>query len=393
MSNTNDPDFVNYLHQENSYANDFMADTQTLQRTLFSEMKSRIPPKISTPPARWGPWLYYQYIPEGKEYPVLCRKLASDNRSWLRNMVSYFTGRSAKEEVLLDWNEIAEQYGYVNIGTCRVSPNHKFLAYTLDTTGRECYILQVKDLQSGSVVPRFRVDGVFSLAWAQDGSTLFYTLIDENQRSYRVQYAKLGSDFVDDVPLYTETDASFNVDITSTKDGKFITVNSNSWSSSEVYVIDATNLKDGLQRFHKRVPGVRCFLEHHHGFFYILTNAPLCDGKKKLCNESLYLARCRVEDRLLANWQRIIVPSEDTSLQDMDIFDKHLVLFLNRKGADSQICSISMPIDSNFKKEVDIDDLDPWYFPLPANSNCAVPGLNHDFMNSVYHVVISSPVV
>lgn len=33
-----------------------MADTQDLQRTLFSEMKSRMPAKISTPPERWGPW-------------------------------------------------------------------------------------------------------------------------------------------------------------------------------------------------------------------------------------------------------------------------------------------------------------------------------------------------
>jgi hypothetical protein len=38
---------------------------------------------------------------------------------------------------------------------------------------------------------------------------------------------------VNDLPVFTESDSSFCVDITSTKDGKFITVNSNSRTSSE----------------------------------------------------------------------------------------------------------------------------------------------------------------
>lgn len=59
MSNTNDPDLSDYLTQENSYAEAFMADTHHLQRTLFSEMKSRMPTSISTPPERWGPWFVH----------------------------------------------------------------------------------------------------------------------------------------------------------------------------------------------------------------------------------------------------------------------------------------------------------------------------------------------
>lgn len=59
MKNTNDPDFINYLNHENSYAQAFMSDTQTLQRTLFSEMKNRMPSNISTPPERWGPWFVH----------------------------------------------------------------------------------------------------------------------------------------------------------------------------------------------------------------------------------------------------------------------------------------------------------------------------------------------
>lgn len=154
----------------------------------------------------------------------------------------------------------------------------------------------------------------------------------------RVFCTKLGSGGADDL-LFTENDASCCVDITSTKDGKFITINSNSRTSSEeghisnisflsskikykgprsflgphilimgsifislqVYVIDAMNVKDGLWPVRKRVPGVQYFLEHHYGFFYILTNAPSRDMVSAV--GSYHLARCRAEKSLLARWQ------------------------------------------------------------------------------------------
>ncbi|XP_028085498.1 uncharacterized protein LOC114286512 isoform X1 [Camellia sinensis] len=391
MRNTNDPHFIDYLNQENSYAQAFMADTLKLQHTLFSEITTRMPPQVSTPPQRWGPWLYYQYIPVGKEYPVLCRRLATENKGWVETVVNYVRGRFGREEILLDWNEIAEQYGYVHVGTCRVSPDHNLFAYTLDITGGEKFILQVKDLRTMYILPKLRVDGVVSLEWARDGRTLFYTVSDENQRPYRVLCTNLGSDSVVDVPIFTENDSSFCVDITSTKDGKFITVNSNSRTSSEVYAIDAINMQGGLRSLCKRVPGVQYFLEHHSGFFYVLTNASLSEDKESP-NENYYLGRCQVKDTHFGNWQTIILPSEDCRLRDMDIFNGHLVLYLDKKDS-SLICSINMPIEVDCKKCLEVDDLAPWFFPLPSNLCTFTPGSNHDFMSSVYRVVLSSPVM
>ncbi|XP_062163021.1 uncharacterized protein LOC133869938 [Alnus glutinosa] len=391
MSNTNDPDLSEYLTQENKYAEAFMADTHNLQCTMFSEMKSRMPATISIPPERWGPWLYYQYIPEGKEYPVLCRRLDTQKSGWMKTFLHHARGGFGREEPLLDWNEIAEQYGYVHVGTCRISPDHNFLAYTLDITGSERFMLQIKDLRSGCIISKLRVDGVVSLAWAQDGNTLFYTISDDNQRPYRVLCTKLGFHDTDDVLVFTESDSSFCVDITSTKDGKFITVNSNSRTSSEVYVIDAANPLDGLRRVCERVCGVQYFLEHHYGIFYILTNAPLSENME-CSGGNYYLAKCRVDDIQPENWQNVILPGEDISLQDMDIFNGHLVLSVNKKGFP-MFCSIDLPINVNCKHQMEIDNLNPWYFPLPSNSCSVVPGSNHDFMSLVYRVVLSSPVM
>jgi len=56
MSNSDDPNLLKHLNRENVYADGFMADTLKLRSVLSSEMKARLPPTVSTPPERWGPW-------------------------------------------------------------------------------------------------------------------------------------------------------------------------------------------------------------------------------------------------------------------------------------------------------------------------------------------------
>ncbi|CAN1137427.1 Dipeptidyl aminopeptidase BI [Linum perenne] len=328
MRNTSDPEFIDYIRRENSYAAEFMADTSQLQRVLVREMKSRLPAKVSTPPERWGNWLYYQYVPEGKEYPVLCRRLEeNDDSGMVKKLFSFVTGEFRKEQTLLDWNEIAEQYGYVHVGTCRVSPSHDFIAYTVDVNGSEQFLLRIKDLSNGTIVDRLEVEGVVSLAWAQDGRTLFYTVSDNNQRPYRVM-------------------------------------------CTEVYVIDAARPLDGLERICNRVSDVQCFVEHHYGSFFILTNAPLSENKE-IADGSYYLVTCRTDHVHSNDLQQIILPSEDVSFHDMDVFHRHLVL----------------------SKQFDIEELNPWYFPVPTDLCSIVPGSNHEFSSTMYRVVLSSPVM
>ena len=73
----------------------------------------------------------------------------------------------------------------------------------------------------------------------------------------------------------------------------------------QVYVIDAFDPKSGILRFCERISGVQYFLEHHDGFFYILTNAPL--RTDELSNSgNYYLGRCRADNLHSTNLQVII---------------------------------------------------------------------------------------
>ncbi|GAB2242105.1 hypothetical protein Droror1_Dr00018880 [Drosera rotundifolia] len=389
MSNINDPDFIDDLEKENLYAQDFMADTEGKQREMEMDMIKRLPVRVCTPPEKWGDWLYYQYIPEGKDYPVLCRRLSGDGRGWMRSVMNFLSGGTRREEILLDWNEIAGKYGYVHVGTCRISPDHKFLAYSLDTTGSEKFTMNVKSLSYGTEVPECGADRVVSIVWAQSSSALFYTTCDENQRPYRVMCTKVGSQA--HTVIFTEDDPNYCVDISCTKDCKFITVNSNSRTSSEVYLIDAAYPMNDLQRVHKRIPGVHYFLEHHHGSFYVLTNYPPSEAEQ-LWDGKSYLAICRAEELHHANWQNIILPGEGASIENIDIFEQHLVLSVCKNGS-SLMCSIRLPIDINCKRMLEIEDLSPWFFPVPLESCQIASCSNHDFLSSIYRVVLTSPVV
>jgi protease II len=72
--------------------------------------------------------------------------------------------------------------GYVHIGSCRISPDHRFLAYTLDISGDEFFSLEVKDIQSTNTIFCSPHKGIVSLAWSRNSDNLFYTVCDETLR-------------------------------------------------------------------------------------------------------------------------------------------------------------------------------------------------------------------
>lgn len=47
--------------------------------------------------------------------------------------------RSSGEEVLLDHNAILRKHGYVSVGVVKLSHDHTWLAYTVDTSGDDSY--------------------------------------------------------------------------------------------------------------------------------------------------------------------------------------------------------------------------------------------------------------
>lgn len=227
-----------YMEQEEKYTEAVMSDTEPLQSKLQSEMASRLAFDLSTPPLRWGPWLYYRRIEEGKQYPVLCRRLVSLNEEFISHKYPSggfdFTSGRKIEQKLLDYNQEAERYGgYAYEELSEVSPNHRYLAYTMYDKDNDCFRLSVRDLNLGLLCSKPQVERVSNIAWAKNGQALFYVVTNHDKRPYRIYCSILGSN-EDDILLLEEPQENVYLNIRHTKDFHYVTVNVFSTTSSKL---------------------------------------------------------------------------------------------------------------------------------------------------------------
>ncbi|OVA10529.1 Peptidase S9 [Macleaya cordata] len=380
-----------YMEQEEKYTEAVMSETDRLQRKLQSEMAIRMTSDLSTPPVRWGPWLYYRRVEEGKQYPVLCRRSVNLNEEF----ISYsspaagfdFTAGKRIEQKLLDYNQEAERFGgYAYEELSEVSPDHRFLAYTMYDKDNDFFRLSVRDLSSGSLCKKPEADRVANLAWGKDGKTLLYTVTDSNKRPYRIFCSMVGSN-EDDVLLVEESDENIYLNIRHTKDFQFVSVNVFSNTFSKVYLINAADPLSGMKLVYECEPHAHCIVEHHRGYLYLFTDA----AKEGQPVDFHYLLCCPVEVSESRNWETIFLDESDFVIEDVDFNDTHLVLIL-REGQKFKICSIPLPLP-NRKGAVALKELNPSFLPLPKYVAQISPGPNYDYYSSTMRFTISSPVM
>jgi oligopeptidase B len=303
------PDVIAYLEAENEYTQAMMAHTEGLQEQLYAEMIGRIQETDSTAPYRHGDYYYYSRTVEGLQYDIYCRKQGS---------------LDAEEEVLLDLNELATAYDYLKLGVFEVSPDHKLLAYSLDTTGGERLTLFVKDLENGRLLPDQIEDTSYFVVWANDNRTLFYTKNDAAWRSYKLLRHTLGTPADDDLEVYHERDNRFSVYIGKTRDDQYLILYTGSIETSENHFLAADDPSGEFQPIAPRRSGHRYTVDHRDGLFYIRTNR---DGASNYKLMTAPVNRPGEE-----NWQEFLPHRDDYLLEDMDLFAAHLVVHGRTNG-------------------------------------------------------------
>src|SRR5207249_3991947 len=121
-------------------------------------------------------------------------------------------------------NELAEDEEFFALGAVLVSPDHQWLAYSVDTTGAERYALYFKDLKTGRVSDETFEDTSDTVAWAKDSQTLFYATLDKANRPQRVMRHKLGGDPHDDALVYEEPDESYYLSLSTTNSKAYVLI-------------------------------------------------------------------------------------------------------------------------------------------------------------------------
>lgn len=294
------PAVIAYLQAENDYARAVMADTASLQESLFQEMRGRIRETDSTAPVADGGFWYYQRTVAGLDYPIYCRRAGT---------------MAAPEEVLLDVNQLAEGKAFCEVGEFVISPDHRLLAYAYDVDGNELYTIVVKDLTTGALLEDRITGAYYGLEWSNDSRSLFYTTVDAAHRPDSVWRHELGAVQAADVRLLHEPDERFFVTLYKTRSKRFIVVHLRSNMTTEAHVIDA-DAPTPPRLIAARRQGHEYRIDHRGNHFYILTN----DQAEDFC-----VMVAPVDSPAPAAWRLLLPEAAGVLIDRIDLFQDHLV--------------------------------------------------------------------
>ncbi len=301
---------VNYLKAENAYLDTVMGGTKKMQADLFAEMKARIKEQDESVPVFKNGYYYYTRTENGKEYYKYCRKKGS---------------LTAKEEVLLDVDQMAEGHPYYAVAGFSVSEDNKLLAFGVDEVSRRQYTIRVKNLETGEMLKDAVQNTEADPCWANDNKTLFYTAKNPvTLLSEKIKRHTLGADAATDPVVYEEKDKSNYIHVDKSKNDRFILIYSQATLSSEVRMLDAGNPNGVFAVFQPRMKEVLYDVTPLADKFLIRTNK---DGAK-----NFKLMECPLNKTSAANWKEIIPVRADVLLQGVEEFKDFIVINERKEG-------------------------------------------------------------
>lgn len=399
MKNRKDPRVRAYLEAENVYSDAEMRDTDQLQEKLYQEMLGRIQQTDLSVPYLLREYEYYTRTEEGQQYPVYCRrkaaalgakeaaaptaqpemtglgggkqddKLMAELRKELRRQFGAGASQEEtdrevdrgatqvtaeppepvapqEEEVLLDLNELAVGHTYMGLGIFEVSDDNRWLAFATDRTGYRQYILEVKNLETGALLP-FRAERVTSVAWSADGRTLFYVTEDEvtkrSNQLWRHSFRQISGDqalhgepeatFYEtaDTLLFEERDERFRMDVERSRSRAYLFLVINSHTTSEVRYLRSNAPQSEFRLVAEREDDHEYYLDHHPGsatdaaggIFFIRTNSG---------GRTYRLVTAPVENPGRAHWHQVIGNRPGVMLAGLEAFRSHLVITEREDG-------------------------------------------------------------
>ncbi|HLG05392.1 MAG TPA: S9 family peptidase [Gemmatimonadales bacterium] len=351
LRSRDDPAVTAYLTAENSYAEAVLAPTRELQEVLYREMLGRVKETDVSVPYREGNFWYYVRTREGLQYPVYCRRR---------------THQDAPEQVTLDLNLLAEGHPYLGLGALDLSDDGRLMAYSTDYTGFRRFSLVVKDLDTGEQVAG-PLDKTGSLAWAADNRTLFYSVEDEAKRFYQVWRYELGG-----TPelVLEETDERFRLQVSRTRSRRYVVMQSDSHTASEVRVVPADAPRSAVRLLVPRAPDRELEVDH------------LGDGWLLRVNDTgpnFRVVRLPEEGSAPGGEIEMLPHRDDVMVESLDAFAGHWIAWERSAGLIQA-------------RVTDRDTGSARYVPFDEPVYEARPGPNPEWSSSVLRFQYESPV-
>jgi oligopeptidase B len=347
LNDKENPAVIDYLKAENAYLDTILGHTKETQDKLFAEMKGRIKEQDESVPYKLDDYFYYARYEVGKEYAIYCRKKGT---------------LEAKEEVMIDGNELAKGYSYFSLGGIQVSFNQDIIAYSIDTVSRRIYTLYFKNLTTGEVLKDVIPNITGNVAWANDNKTIFYARQDlQTLRSDKIYKHVIGTDPEKDELIFEEKDETFNTGVYRTKSKKYMVIASSSTLTTEASILEADKPNGEFRLFLPREREHEYGIDHVGDKFYIRTN---WQAKNFRLMET---AENQTTDK--AKWKEVIAHRANVLFEGFEIFKNFLVLEERKEGL------MNLRIIKSDKTEYYVDFGEPTY--------AAGTGTNLDFNTNI----------
>ena len=299
---------LDYLKAENAYFEAAMKPHAKLTEELFQEMKGRIKEDDASVPLKQGDWLYWSAFKKGTQY-----------RDWYRKP----TG-GGPDELIYSENAEAEGKDYYRLGAFSVSLDGKKLATLVDDDGSERFKLVVRDLATGKDVETVTKVGIGNPVWTKDSSGLVFTEVNDQWRSYRARYHRIGDDPAKAVTLYEEKDdIAFSVSVDRTTDDSLLIVSTGNNSSNEVRIVSADKPTAPLILIRPRKPDMQYEVDAAHGKLWILTN-----------DNHVNFRIASADPAKPGEWSDVVAGSDRTYLRGITAHRDHLLVTSRVDGLD-----------------------------------------------------------
>ena len=349
------PETIAYAEAENAYTDTVMAGTEEMQEKLYEEIKSRIKETDIRVPERRDDYYYYSRTEEGKDYPILCRKKDS---------------LDAEEVITLDINELAEGRDFYQLGLASYSPNHRYLAFSFDTTGSEKDVLRIKDLETGEILPD-DINPLYHIAWANDNQTIFYVRSEDPDVESPMQLFRhaMGASQEEDVLVYQEDDLAYGIGIVRSRSKKLLLLECGTNETNEWWYLPADDPLGDFQVIKSREEGIEYEPEHWEDIFFIVTN--LDDAK------NYKIMRTSAADPKQENWTEYIAHRDSIYITGFDAFEDWIAIHERKDGLEKI-------------RVIHIPDEEEHFVTFPEPAYAFYSGGNPNYDQDTYRITYTS---
>jgi len=305
LRNRDDKRVHKLLKAENKYAKSMMKPSRCLADSLYHEFLQTLGDNERSYP--WFEKGYYYYTQEqkGKAYPLHYRSTHAD---------------LSQAQLIMDENQLARGHDFFALGVYAISPDQRYLAYSLDLNGDEVYKLYLKDLRNYQTID-LQITNITDLAWCNDNYHFLYTTMNDRWQTDNCYLGDISGQ--PGILKYHENDAAYDLSFYKSCDKSKLFLLSYSKNQTEIRFMDASLPEQDFVLFRPRAEGVIYYPDYLDGTFYIQTNLENPDQSIMTCSEKSFEGQ---------NWQPLISGQDGEPIDSFQLFSDQIVLLRRSKG-------------------------------------------------------------